>query len=199
MPRRMIPRSEAVEVPNERPDVAAVDAAGALRFIQREVSRILHAAVLSRNQIRASNRIQAVFRQLSNRRATDASVLTSNHAAPTNEPHVNPPTIVANPTERDVEVQLAAIRATIPSIAATSACSHAAMQTDVNREDPSTLPDASSLADHIPNLSQLVWGVNELRPMQMKAMLALYEHEQTNIFDCTGGVNPILFACLAHY
>ena len=42
-------------------------------------------------------------------------------------------------------------------------------------------------------------GVYELPPMQMKVMVALYEHEQAAVFDRMGEVNPTLFACLAHY
>ena len=84
MPRRIIPQSPAIEAPNEGPAVAAAVAAGSLRVAQREISRVLHAAVFSRNRIRASKRIQGLFRRVSNRRATDASVLTSDHAATTN-------------------------------------------------------------------------------------------------------------------
>ena len=76
-----------------------------------------------------------------------------------------------------MDIQFAVTRALIPSITATSSRLLTAMQTDVNREAPSTLLDAPSLADHITNLSRLVWGVDELWPMQMKAMLALYKHE----------------------
>ena len=186
MPRRIIPQSEADEAPNKGPAVAAAVTAGALRVAQRKVSRVLHAAVLSHNRIRASKLIQGMFRRGSNRRATDALVLTSNHAAPTNKPCVIPLTIVATPTYMDVELQYVATRAKIPLIAAASARSHVAMRTNVNRKAPSTLPTASSLADHITNLSQLVWGFFQLRAMQMMAMLALYEHEQTAVFDRTG-------------
>ena len=140
MPRGIIPQSEAAEAPNEGPAVAAAVAAVALRVAQCEVSCILHAAVLSCNQIRASKRIQGVFRRVSNRHAMEASVLTSDHAAPTNKPCVSPPTFVAAPTERDVELQFAAARATIPSIAAASA--------DVNRTAPSTLPIQASWKYH---------------------------------------------------
>ena len=159
--------------------------------------------MLSHSQIRATKHIQAVFRRVkvsqSNRRATDASASASDHAAPTNKPHVNPPTVVAAHIERDVEVQFATTRTTIPSITDASAHSHTAMQTDNNREAPSMLPNASSPVDHITNLSQLVWGVDELWLMQTKEMFALYEHEQTAAFNRTGEVNPTLFACLAHY
>ena len=94
-----------------------------------------------------------MFRRASNRRATDPSVLISNHAVPTNEQFVSPPTIAAAPTEKDVKLQTASTRATVPSIAAASARSHAAIQTDVNRKAHSTLPDVSFLAGHITNLS----------------------------------------------
>ena len=98
MPRHIIPRSKAGDTPNEGPAVAAAVAVGVLRVAQREVSRVLHAAVLSRNRIRATKRIQAVFCRVkesqSSRHATYASASASNHTAPTNEPHVNPPTIL---------------------------------------------------------------------------------------------------------
>ena len=100
---------------------------------------------------------------------------------------ISPPPIVAAQSDKDVDIQFAATRATIPSIDAASARLHAAMRTDANRTASSTLSSASSLADNITNLSRLVWGVFELRAMQMMAMLALYHHEQAAVFDRTGG------------
>ena len=128
-------------------------AAGALRVAQREVFRLLHAAIISRNRIRASKRIQGIFRRGINRRATAALVLVSDNAALTNEPVIRPPPIVAAQSDRDVDIQFAGTRATIPSIAAASARLHAAMRTDANRTALSTLPSASSFVDHIKNLS----------------------------------------------
>ena len=113
--------------------------------------------------------------------------MASDHAATTYKPCVRPPTIGADPTEREVDVQFAATRAVIPSIVAASARSHVAMQIDVNHQSPSTISKASSLANHLTNLSRLVWGVYELRVMKMMVMLALYNHEQAAVFDHMGG------------
>ena len=85
MMKRIISRSKAVEAPNEGLAVFVAVVTGTLRVAQREVSGIKNAAVLFCHQIRASEGIQGMFRRASNRRATDASVLISNHAVPTNE------------------------------------------------------------------------------------------------------------------
>ena len=52
----------AVVAPTEPSTSDRAAAAGTLRVAQREVYRILHAAILSRNRICAGKRIQALFR-----------------------------------------------------------------------------------------------------------------------------------------
>ena len=154
-------------------------AAGTLRVTQREVSRILHAAILSRNRIRAGKRIQALFR----RRNASQNNPHEMHPVPTmpigippdaeNTPC--PPLIDTSPSVPNLQylnIQFAATRAAIPAIAAASARSHTAMETE-NVTAQSTLPEPSSLKEHITNLSHVVWGVDDLRPMQLKTLRAL--------------------------
>ena len=68
MPRHIAHRSADVEAPSEgaasTASTAAVTtvAAGTLRVAQREVSRVIHAALYSCNQIRASEHIKGMFR-----------------------------------------------------------------------------------------------------------------------------------------
>ena len=61
MPRRTTNSIAAVASPTEPSASDSAAVAGTLRVAQREVSRLIHAAILSRNRIRAGKRIQALF------------------------------------------------------------------------------------------------------------------------------------------
>ena len=63
MPRCTTNSIAAVASPTEPSASDSAAVAGTLRVAQREVSRLLHAAILSRNQIRAGKYIQALFRR----------------------------------------------------------------------------------------------------------------------------------------
>ena len=56
------------------------------------------------------------------------------------------------------------------------------------------MPDASTLGEHITNLlSRLVWGFDQLLPLQIKALLALIKREPiTNIYHTDGGNSHII-------
>ena len=100
-----------------------------------------------------------------------------------------PPSIDTSPSVHNspnLNIQFDATRAAIRAIAASAARSHTAMVTE-NFAARSTLPKPSSLEEHLTNLSRLVWGVDELRPMQLKTLRSLYEHERAVVFDRTGG------------
>ena len=193
MPRRMIISLAAVVAPIQPSTSDRAAAAGTLRVAQREVSQILHAAILSRNRIRAGKRIQALFQRQNASRNNPYEM----HPVPTMpigippdaENIPRPPSIDTSPSVPNLQylnIQFAATRAAIPAIAAASARSHTAMETE-NVTARSTLPEPSSLEEHITNLSHLVWGVDDLWPMQLKTLRALYEHERAAVFDRTGG------------
>ena len=127
----------AVVAPTEPSTSGRAAAAGTLRVAQREVSRILHAAILSRNRICAGKRIQALFRRQNASRNNPHEM----HPVPTmpigippdaeNTPR--PPSIDTSPSvpnSQYLNIQFAATRAAIPAIAAASARSHTAMETE---------------------------------------------------------------------
>ena len=193
MPRHITTSLVAIVAPTEPSTSGPVVVAGTLGVAQREVSRILHAAILSRNRIRAGKRIQALFR----RRNASRNNPHEMHPVPTMpigippdaENISRPPSIDTSPSvpnSQYLNIQFAVTRAAIPAIAAASARSHTAMETE-NVTTRSTLPEPSSLEEHITNLSHLVWGVDDLRPMQLKTLRALYKHKQAAVFGHTGG------------
>jgi len=102
MPRRTTNSLAAVAAPTE-PSASDPDAvAGTLRVAQREVSRLLHAAILSRNRIRAGKRIQALFRRrhasVNNRHEMDTLPTSPIDIPPAAENIACPPSINTSPS-----------------------------------------------------------------------------------------------------
>ena len=99
---RRITSPAAVVAPTERPTATAAAAAGTLRVAQREVSRLLHAAILSRNRIRAGKHIQAVFRRQKEPRNNNHDINTlppmSHSRSPAHDITVLPPPIDTSPS-----------------------------------------------------------------------------------------------------
>ena len=160
----------------------AAAARGSLRVAQQEVSRVLHAAIYSRNRERASARIQRLFRRGEYSRAAAPD------AAPTVPFASSAPSIVRpSATDQNMDIEFVSTRAAIPAIAAASARSLACIQNDHNAHPSYILPETATLEEHFLLLSRLVWSVDELRPMQLRTVKAIYEHEQVVVIDVTGG------------
>ena len=102
MPRRTTTSLAAVVAPTEPSASDAAAAAGTLRVAQREVSRLLHAAILSRNRIRAGKRIQALFRRrhasVNNPHEMDTLPTTPIAIPPAAEIIARPPSIDTSPS-----------------------------------------------------------------------------------------------------
>ena len=162
-------------------DVASA-ARGSLLVAQQEVSRVLHAAIHSRNRERASARIQRLFRR------GDYSRTARTDAAPTVPSAPSHPSI-DRPSENDqtMDIEFVSTRAAIPAIAAASARSLDRIRNAPNANPPSILPETATLEEDFLLLSRLVWGVEELRPMQLRTVKAIYEHEKLVVIDVTGG------------
>ena len=91
------------------------------------------------------------------------------------------------PTTPQPTVATITTHAVIPAIAAAAALGRIAMDVDSDAPPLLALPPATTLAEHVHNLSKLVWNVDELRPMQKRTMEALYELERVICIDRTGG------------
>lgn len=154
---------------------------------QREFVKSFRAATLSRRRLRASCLIQRFARGI---HGWVYTTITLPLALPLPSTDViGDDIITAATTMDDGPDPLADIRQHIPRLAASTARAIDALRLAEASFDTATneLPSAITLEDNLQLLSTLVWGIPQLRPMQLRSLVTVLHKKRIIVVDKTSG------------